>query len=65
MNPRPWRRPFAGAIHSLDKNIPLSEIQTMDQVVAEATGQSRFYLILLGAFATWRWFWREWGSTAS
>ena len=41
-----------GAIHSLDKNIPLSEIQTMEQVVAEATGQSRFYLILLGTFAT-------------
>jgi len=40
-----------GAIHSLDQNIPLSEIQTMDHVVAEATGQSRFYLILLGAFA--------------
>ncbi len=39
------------AIHSLDQNIPLSEIQTMDHVVAEATGQSRFYLILLGAFA--------------
>jgi putative ABC transport system permease protein len=41
-----------GAIHSLDANIPLSEIQTMDHVVAEANGQSRFYLILLGAFAT-------------
>jgi predicted permease len=40
-----------GAIRSLDKNIPLSEIQTMDKVVAEATGQSRFYLVLLGAFA--------------
>jgi len=40
-----------GAIHSLDHNIPLSEIQTMDKVVAEATGQSRFYLVLLGAFA--------------
>jgi predicted permease len=39
------------AIHSLDRNIPLSDIQTMDHVVAEATGQSRFYLILLGAFA--------------
>ena len=41
-----------GAIHSLDANTPLSEIQTMDHVVAEANGQSRFYLILLGAFAT-------------
>ncbi len=40
-----------GAIHSLDANTPLSEIQTMDHVVAEANGQSRFYLILLGAFA--------------
>jgi predicted permease len=40
------------AIHLLDRNIPLSDVQTMDHVVAEATGQSRFYLILLGAFAT-------------
>ena len=40
------------AIHALDKNIPLSEIQTMDQVVAEATSQSRFYLVLLAGFAT-------------
>jgi putative ABC transport system permease protein len=39
------------AIHSLDKNVPLSEVQTMDQVVAEATAQSRFYVVLLGAFA--------------
>ena len=40
------------AIHALDKNIPLSEIQTMDQVIAEATSQSRFYLVLLAGFAT-------------
>jgi predicted permease len=40
------------AIHSIDRNIPVSDIQTMGHVVAEATGQSRFYLILLGAFAT-------------
>ncbi len=39
------------AIRSLDKNIPISEVQTMDQVVAEATGESRFYLALLGVFA--------------
>ncbi|MGA9813653.1 MAG: ABC transporter permease, partial [Terriglobales bacterium] len=39
------------AIHALDRNIPLSEIQTMEHVVAEANGQSRFYLVLLGAFA--------------
>jgi len=40
------------AVHSLDSDVPISEVQTMDQVVAAATGQSRFYLILLGAFAT-------------
>ena len=40
-----------GAIRSLDKNIPISEVQTMNQVVAEANGQSRFYMVLLGAFA--------------
>ena len=39
------------AIHSIDRNVPISEIQTMDQVVTKATGESRFYLTLLGAFA--------------
>jgi len=39
------------AIHSLDRNAPISEVQTMEQVVGKATGESRFYLTLLGAFA--------------
>jgi len=39
------------AIHSLDRNTPISEVQTMEQVVSKATGESRFYLTLLGAFA--------------
>ena len=39
------------AIHSLDRNVPISEVQTMDQVVRTATGESRFYLVLLGVFA--------------
>lgn len=38
-------------IHSLDRSAPVSEVQTMERVVAEATGQSRFYLVLLGTFA--------------
>ena len=41
----------AGAVHSIDKNIPLSEVQTMEQVVDEAQAQPRFYLLLLTAFA--------------
>jgi putative ABC transport system permease protein len=39
------------AVHSLNKDVPLSEVQTMGHVVAEATGESRFYVVLLGAFA--------------
>jgi putative ABC transport system permease protein len=35
----------------LNKDVPLSEVQTMGHVVAEATGESRFYVVLLGAFA--------------
>jgi putative ABC transport system permease protein len=40
-----------GAVHSLNKSVPVSEVQTMDQVVEEATGESRFYMVLLGVFA--------------
>lgn len=39
------------AVHSIDKDVPLSEVQTMDSVVAEVTGESRFYVVLLGSFA--------------
>ena len=40
------------AIHSLDRNVPISEVQTMEEVVAYATGDSRLYLALLGTFAS-------------
>lgn len=39
-------------IWSLNKNVTISEVQTMDHVVAEATAEPRFILILLGAFAS-------------
>jgi putative ABC transport system permease protein len=39
------------AIHSLDRNVTVSEIETMDAVVADANAQPRFYLYLLAAFA--------------
>jgi putative ABC transport system permease protein len=35
----------------LDKNVTVSEVQTMDQVVSASTAQPRFYLFLLGTFA--------------
>ena len=39
------------AIRSQDKTVTISEVQTMDEVVAETNAQPRFYLYLLAAFA--------------
>jgi len=38
-------------VWTLDKSVPVSEMQTMDHVVDEATAEPRFYLLLLSAFA--------------
>jgi len=39
------------AIRSQDKTVTISEVQTMDEVVAEANAQPRFYVYLLAVFA--------------
>jgi putative ABC transport system permease protein len=39
------------AIWAIDRNLPISEVQTMDSVVEHATAEPRFYLVLLTAFA--------------
>lgn len=39
------------AVWSLDSNLPVSEVQTMDAVVARSTAQPRFNLLLLATFA--------------
>ena len=39
------------AVWSFDPNLPISEILTMDQAVADATAQPRFEMLLLGIFA--------------
>ncbi len=38
-------------IWSFDRNLPISEVLTMDGVVADATAQPRFEMLLLGVFA--------------
>ncbi len=38
-------------VASLDRDVPVSDVQTMDQVVSAATAGSRFYLMILGVFA--------------
>ncbi|HEX4488572.1 MAG TPA: ABC transporter permease [Terriglobales bacterium] len=39
-------------VAGMDANAPISEVQTMEQVVSEATAEPRFYVLLLGAFAS-------------
>lgn len=39
------------AIWSFDRNLPVTEVRTMEQVVSEANARPRFTLILLAAFA--------------
>ena len=39
------------AVWSFDHNLPISEVLTMDGVVAEATAEPRFEMLLLGMFA--------------
>src|SRR5262249_19670517 len=38
-------------VTSMDSGAPVSAVQTMDAVVADATAASRFYLLVLAAFA--------------
>ena len=39
------------AVWSFDRNLPISEVFTMDRVVADATAAPRFEMLLLGLFA--------------
>jgi putative ABC transport system permease protein len=43
--------PVQNAVWSIDKNLPVSEITTMDDVVSDAVGPQRFNTILLGLFS--------------
>jgi putative ABC transport system permease protein len=44
-------RPVREAIHSVDKDMPLSNVQSMDQMLESSLGQRRLSMILLGAFS--------------
>ncbi len=39
------------AVHSLDPQLPITEVRTMSQVMSESTAPRRFYLILVTVFA--------------
>lgn len=47
----PQIAPVENAIRALDKTVTISEVETMDDIIADANAQPRFYLYLLTAFA--------------
>jgi putative ABC transport system permease protein len=38
-------------VHEVDPNLPLYEIQTLEELVSASVAQPRFYMLLLGGFA--------------
>jgi putative ABC transport system permease protein len=51
MNPTAVAASIQREVAALDKDQPVSDLRTLDQVVGEAVGTQRFAVILLGAFA--------------
>ena len=50
-NPQDIVSAVKNAVWSFDRNLPISDIATMDSVVRDATAQPRFEMLLLGLFA--------------
>jgi len=50
-NPWPLARTIQGEIHSIDRDIPISDVKPMSEFVADAVSAPRFNTILLGGFA--------------
>jgi putative ABC transport system permease protein len=43
--------PIVNVLRNIDRNLPISEVTTMDALVSRATGEPRLYLALLASFA--------------
>jgi putative ABC transport system permease protein len=39
-------------VHAIDANLPVSNIGSLEQIIAESISQPRFYMLLLGIFAS-------------
>ena len=50
-NPASLAPALRAAVWSLDRNLPVAELRTMNEVVSEANARPRFTLVLLAAFA--------------
>lgn len=49
-NPAELSREVQRTVRSFDRNLPISKVLTMDEVVSLATAQPRFEMALLGLF---------------
>ena len=51
-DPLPLTRSVRGAIWSVDKDLPMSEAHTMEQILSKSMAQPRVFALLLSIFAT-------------
>jgi putative ABC transport system permease protein len=50
-DPKLLARAIESQVHSLDKEVPISEVRTMDEYVSDSVAEPRFQTIVLGVFA--------------
>jgi putative ABC transport system permease protein len=50
-DPMAVHQPIAAVVQSIDPDLPIVEVRTMDQLIATSTSSARFTTILFGAFA--------------
>jgi putative ABC transport system permease protein len=49
--PADWAGALRGAVQSVDQNVPVADVETLNEVVSLAGSRTCFSLVLLGAFA--------------
>ena len=50
-DPLAVHQPIAAVVRSLDPDLPMVEVRTMNQLIANSTSRARFTTVLFGAFA--------------
>ena len=56
---------LAAAVRAGDSSIPIYDVKTMEQRVNESLVGRKFVVLLIGAFAAWRYCWLLWACMAS
>ncbi len=51
IDPAPLARAIKSAVWSVDHNLPVSHVETLENTIGDATWQSRFSLLLIGVFS--------------